>query len=1177
MEAIGISAEQANASLNEVDETIRGLPIGLDEAALDIRRTTQLLGGDVQKATKFVEGFDQALIAGGAPEQMRNYSYIEMQRLLTSGELGQSRQWMSLVNGLGVSTTYLKDAMGYAEMTLNEFEKKMYAGDFTGQQVIEGFAALADNDGLKKLLDIYKTTLESGLSNIHYSFVRGLQRIFDSVNETMKSTIGMDFDEYMKSGRDFIDRAFLGVADWIRSNPDTISSIFDRIEGLAKRAEKFDWGKLAGSIIGSIEKLFDIATWVYDHIPEGAIQKFLTFSLVWASPLGKAFSALGGLFTTLATFPLPNFGKLAMGTRGIGRFVGNLKGIGKGFLGASAYIGIIAEIGAVIFEYTKVAESIAKADLSGFDQNVRKVAGFVGQGGSLATILTGIFTGISATGVGAGVVGFGELLSAGLVGIIAEIGAVIGEYTAVAEQIAKAKLPSQTKIERVMGLITTMSTSFASTPVRLGSRMKSRQLRKVVDLIQEVADALPAFEEISKAKIDKSGISDNMESIFGVYGMISDAMDEFLDGESGVSKFWKTRNQKNVIGNVTDMIGEISDAFTELEALKDTLNRNGFFNSPTGEESPTLKRLTDTMGTLMENMETISQAIESKKSAFANLRKNIVENIKTNIIKAWTESIQAIADLGDAIAEHADDFKQFDSNQRHYISIGKFQTDVHAFLDQVEHSLEDVQTKLTAFGSQLELAKWQDAAAKIESYYNIISTVIDTVEELKNSHSTLSWTRQITKGGFTEAMTNLQTAITELNKISFGSLATDRFSKLEENVQNINSALVTIMAFVPRLKDLSDDLADVTGGEDLTNLQTLISNLVDTLESIPEDMDAVEERVKNLGNSIESIETFVQKLTDMQEQLAALNSGDDSALANLRTTISTLNEILGEGSDGAGAAEKFAAMAAAVESLQGALTSLQDVSLADLIEELKQAKSGADKLKSAIDKLKTSCQNAYSAVNRLKTAVEQLANVATSKEDSFNGLISAISNVASVAGNAYSNVSNLASAISNLQDKTITLTVNTPGLSTALNGLRTLSSYSGSGVASIGRRASNLVSSLADRLGMASGGEVPYLANGGSLFKPKGTDTVPAMLTPGEWVIRRKAVQTFGNTFMQKINNMDINGAMDALMSRSHWMPNGSVSYVTNNYNNQAVTQHFHRDKDSRSSYRRASRYVGAL
>jgi hypothetical protein len=55
--------------------------------------------------------------------------------------------------------------------------------------------------------------------------------------------------------------------------------------------------------------------------------------------------------------------------------------------------------------------------------------------------------------------------------------------------------------------------------------------------------------------------------------------------------------------------------------------------------------------------------------------------------------------------------------------------------------------------------------------------------------------------------------------------------------------------------------------------------------------------------------------------------------------------------------------------------------------------------------------------------------------------------------------------------------------------------------------------------GFSTGGRVQYRAGGGSIFKPKGTDTVPAMLTPGEFVIKKSAVDKIGAGNLAALNN----------------------------------------------------------
>ena len=62
------------------------------------------------------------------------------------------------------------------------------------------------------------------------------------------------------------------------------------------------------------------------------------------------------------------------------------------------------------------------------------------------------------------------------------------------------------------------------------------------------------------------------------------------------------------------------------------------------------------------------------------------------------------------------------------------------------------------------------------------------------------------------------------------------------------------------------------------------------------------------------------------------------------------------------------------------------------------------------------------------------------------------------------------------------------------------------------------LSSEAIAIGKARGGLI-YREDGGSIFQPKGTDTVPAMLTPGEFVIRKSAVDRIGVGTLQALNS----------------------------------------------------------
>lgn len=112
----------------------------------------------------------------------------------------------------------------------------------------------------------------------------------------------------------------------------------------------------------------------------------------------------------------------------------------------------------------------------------------------------------------------------------------------------------------------------------------------------------------------------------------------------------------------------------------------------------------------------------------------------------------------------------------------------------------------------------------------------------------------------------------------------------------------------------------------------------------------------------------------------------------------------------------------------------------------------------------------------------------------------------------------------------------------------------------------------------AKGGLIYRAKGGGVPWKRRGTDTVPAMLTPGEYVHNKRAVSTFGIDFMRKVNNLDVKGAMNELMHRAGNMANVNRGTTINNYNNnQRVVINNNGNPGAGFTFKSASRFVGAI
>lgn len=136
------------------------------------------------------------------------------------------------------------------------------------------------------------------------------------------------------------------------------------------------------------------------------------------------------------------------------------------------------------------------------------------------------------------------------------------------------------------------------------------------------------------------------------------------------------------------------------------------------------------------------------------------------------------------------------------------------------------------------------------------------------------------------------------------------------------------------------------------------------------------------------------------------------------------------------------------------------------------------------------------------------------------------------------------------------------------------------GIGTVASAISDAVSNVTRNTTYRADGGIIYRAGGGSIFKPRGTDTVPAMLSVGEYVHNRHAVALFGREFMDKVNSLDIDGAMRAMHSRFGERIASSrvstVNNIVNNNNNQQMTQNVYTNNPAFARLRR-NRYIGAL
>jgi len=376
--------------------------------------------------------------------------------------------------------------------------------------------------------------------------------------------------------------------------------------------------------------------------------------------------------------------------------------------------------------------------------------------------------------------------------------------------------------------------------------------------------------------------------------------------------------------------------------------------------------------------------------------------------------------------------------------------------------------------------------------------------------------------------------------------------QFESKIKKENDALKTQEQ---NLQKVNDEIQKITDSQ-IKPIQDIIDANNFTLESISLQEDAINEKYNTQIEALDKIATINQDIANIQKQRLsiadALTRGDISAAAQLA------QEARAENASSAVTGQKDAltnTRDAQIKALGRIAIEKQNKELQLQINTIERGsllilQQKKDTIETTIDSINRNIQALNSEVDGLKDAA-LYAGKTRAEIDSLAGLIEAAEkagipfneSLLSQAGSAAALAKALGDAVTNqkLLASLSGLAAGASGSSTYLGGtkvnipsaqvdkvaqsiseevakmpLSKISKYGGEAAAEqyladqkitsqgLSPRAAGMLKGM---FGMSYGGMVPkYLARGGRI----GSDTVPAMLTPGEFVMNRRATDQFG-------------------------------------------------------------------
>lgn len=1066
MEALGYNSEQAQKSVEQLDQAVRGLPTGLDEILEMTQRYTLSLG-DLDKGTQLAIATNNAFLASMSSEAQQYQGMLQLQDLMNGKDL-TSREWMSLGTSMGAAINEIGKELGYSSDRMGEFREQLYGGQIATQDFLDALIKVGTNNGkIAQMAQLSKSTWDAVSRNIGNAFSRMSYHVLQAFDEISEAATGKTLVKYL--AEDLIPKIdVIGgqVTDWIRNNKGEIL-------GFLKDLKAIDF---LGLIKGYVKGLGSMLQ---------AGRKFANFfggNLGWlgklmgmAGPLGRFLTISGGLIKGLrhpiaALATLLRVIKESVGLGGVGGLFGKLFGRGKGgkdavesatltlgsfkgFLKTLAGVGtvagsitLISGAGFVAFKSVKsmltdLGEIIEIAKDIDWDTGKWVLAGMAGFFGAFMEL--GFVVGKTGFAVG-----MNTLFGVGLIGTITTL---ISGFAALDTWLVKKAASNIRDIVSVLGETVDLAKKLPKSPGGVVDNIKS-----IVSLMNSIYNAFqPNSDNWGLTRLDQGTLNDFRErtktfsEVLGSLDNIATTIESLANVPdlSGAE-----RNIENVLDQIAKMYKHAAETFT---------TGVGEFAHIDVDPSKDLKKMLDNLTSVFVDIDSIYDTL--RKRAWSKL--NPDENGESPLVTNFINVIEGLKTI---------------YNKLHWSGIGKKQS----------------KNVSEAFGSLRE------TFTSIDGIYDIVRQ------------------RNWTKNGLDTAWDNLGKVV-------------DKVMTIYGQIQGYLTTGWSGMLFGTIKTKPSADI------------NAVMANLVSVFNSIDGIYDVIRKREwdkEGLDDKFENIGKLARKIVDLKDEFEELNNiSVISASANIDSMTK--------------AVESIKLFAETGKTLDGVDLTTMSKSLADLIPQITDV---ATQIKEGfIEGLKFGeMESALS--NGMGSLLKMLGRYETKFKLEAQRIAKAFKQ-------------ELQSQLNSVSVQT-TITVNLSGA--VIEGISSVRQSVESAVRSGVSGAIKPQNALEEHTG-----GIIYRAGGGSIFRARGTDTIPAMLTPGEYVQNRHAVRTFGKEFMDRVNALDINGAMNALHARFGnqiaTSRTSTINNIVNNNNNSRNTQNVYTNNPKFAKLR-SNRYIGS-
>lgn len=1156
-QAMNFDDSVVTSSLDDLESRILGLPTKLNEAIQNVTMISSITN-DLPEAVRIFDAFNNAILAFGGSQEQANRAITQFSQAMGTGKL-DARTYLSLTDaGMSPALAKVAEMLGYSSENMGEFKSALGEGeisleDFTdalillneqGYDTMKALNQLAKENAIKSIgssITVAETQIEKGWGSI-------VQAINDSMDALGYGTIPQNIARFGESVKGWMN----GIADSINGNRDVFGSFLDFITtGFSKLMDvvsQFDLGSFVeglesfrwviDGLKAGFETLFNAVKSIAEFVGQGDVSKglgriaggLLTFGYAFRF-LGTALDKGAGVFGYLAQLnsSLGTKGKLAKKISETSNILGSLTGKNKtssttdvstnvktfnldSFKNSMANMAKMAMMAGNIMLYAEAIKQLNEKLPDDLSKLVPKLATV----GVVMTAMAGLSSGMgkltSLIGKKNELVGVVSLIGAGgalwlLVQAIDEVNKKvpddIGNFASKMANVVIA-IGAMGIVIGALGGLASLGSGLGAVIMALGEIFVMTfaiTLQQVAESISAMAESIEdisvAVKKFGDTEIDSQGVSENMSTV-------TKALDELTSWSGGLlGALAKLAQQKIDEGNIAQASSNLNQLLDVADAMQNVSNI----------QEVDADRFETAISSIKSILETFDKYLPLPS---VNTGTNNTDNL-TNV----SEQINAISTLVSALNNFSSQgIPQFDEKKL-TSTIDK----INAVVKKLkEIKLPDVQAGASLTGENAQ--NIVDVLNNLASIAEAVNSVIASIQE-----------HPIDADGLENAITAIADLLGRINNDLMPSGDTRIGYNMKnfidaESIQNVINALNNLSTMITTAKSFMDTFAN--SNVDWEALKANINKMMDALNGTIDGKDAVEidsEKLGSLEKAIKKFETIVGKLETISQKQINFDT-INAIITQIGTVLTNINNI--------SSADNAESMVSQITNIINKFNEML-TTLAGMNEQFVTVGNGwGTSLYQGFEDSNVS-SNISAYVDELITTIKGKDFTSVGNKwgsDIVSGFKNKVSEISSV-------VSNLATTISqNGSFATAGSTLGNSFINAFNNAIANLD-----------------IPDLPKAEGKAKGGLITqYFSKGGwNVFKPKGTDTVPAMLTPGEFVIKKKAVEKVGVPFLKKINSLDLKGAFKDLVSaRNNEFTNTTyhktiIKNTTNNTDNRSI------------------------